>query len=87
MAYADLDGNGGICRQTRHTFARWVSESTGSIIETQDALGHKQAATTRIYVQRVAVKKERHSAEILDRLDLAVSGIGSRGRVPTFQSP
>ena len=37
-------------------FARWVSESTGSIIETQDALGHKHASTTRVYVQRVAVQ-------------------------------
>ena len=42
--------------QTRHTFARWVSESTGSIIETQDALGHKHVATTRVYVQRIAVQ-------------------------------
>jgi integrase len=33
--------------QTRHTFTRWVSESTGNIIEAQDALGHKHAATTR----------------------------------------
>jgi integrase len=53
-----------------HTFARWVSESTGSIIETQDALGPKHAATTRVYVQRVAVKKDRHSTSILDRLDV-----------------
>ena len=51
-------------------FARWVSESTGSIIEMQDAPGHKHAATTRVYVQRVAVKKDRHSTSILDRLDV-----------------
>jgi integrase len=56
--------------QTRHTFARRVSESTGSIIETQDALGHKHTATTRVYVQRVAVKRDRHSTTILDRLDI-----------------
>ena len=56
--------------QTRHTFARWVSELTGSIIETQDALGHKHAATTRVYVQRIAIKKDRHSTSILDRLDV-----------------
>jgi hypothetical protein len=47
-----------------------VSESTGSIIETQDALGHKHAATTRVYVQRIAIKKDRHSTSILDRLDV-----------------
>ncbi len=40
----------------------------GSIIETQDALGHKHAATTMVYVQRVAVKRDKHSAAILDRL-------------------
>jgi integrase len=69
--YARWAGIGDIhLHQTRHTFARWVSESTGSIIETQDALGHKHAATTRVYVQRVAVKRDRHSTTILDRLDV-----------------
>jgi hypothetical protein len=47
-----------------------VSESTGSIIETQNALGHRHAATTRVNVQRVAVKKDKHSTSILDRLDV-----------------
>ena len=56
--------------QTRQTFARWVSESPRSIIETQDALSHRHAATTRVYVKRVAVKKDRHSTSILDRLDV-----------------
>ena len=51
--------------QTRHTFARWVSESTGSIIET-----HWHAATTRIHVQRVAVKVDKHRVSILDRMDV-----------------
>jgi hypothetical protein len=51
-------------------FAHQVSESTGSIIETQDALGHKHAATTRVYVQRIAIKKDRHSTPILDRLNV-----------------
>ena len=40
-------------------------------IETQDALGHRHAATTRVYVQPVAIKKDKHSAAILDRLDLS----------------
>jgi len=56
--------------QTRHTFARWVSESTGSIIETQDALGHRHAAAMWVYVQRVAIKRDKHSTSILDRLDV-----------------
>jgi integrase len=69
--YARWAGIGDVhLHQTRHTFARWVSESTGSIIETQDALGHRHAATTRVYVQRVAVKKDRHSTSILDRLEV-----------------
>jgi integrase len=56
--------------QTRHTFARVVSEETGSIVETQDALGHKNAATTRVYVQRIGVKKDKHSAKIAARFGL-----------------
>ena len=47
-----------------------VEKKMGSIIETQDALGHKHPVTTRVYVQRVAVKKDRHSTSILDRLDI-----------------
>lgn len=53
--------------QTRHTFARIVAEETGSIIETQDALNHRNPSTTRIYVQRIAVKKDRHSRLISNR--------------------
>jgi integrase len=53
--------------QTRHTFARIVAEETGSIIETQDALNHSNPSTTRIYVQRIAVKKDRHSRLISKR--------------------
>jgi len=55
--------------QTRHTFARMVAEDSGSIIETQDALGHKSVATTRVYVQRIAVRRDRHSQSILNRLE------------------
>jgi integrase len=55
--------------QTRHTFARMVAENTGSIVETQDALGHKHVATTRVYVQRIAVRRDRHSESILKRID------------------
>jgi integrase/recombinase XerD len=54
--------------QTRHTYARIVSEETGSLIETQDALGHDSPKTTRIYVQRIAIKKDKHSKSISDRL-------------------
>lgn len=53
--------------QTRHTFARIVAEETGSIIETQDALNHSNPSTTRIYVQRIAVKRDKHSHLISKR--------------------
>lgn len=54
--------------KTRHTYARIVAEDTGSITETQDALGHKNLATTRVYVQRIAIKRDKHSKRISERL-------------------
>jgi site-specific recombinase XerD len=56
--------------QTRHTFARIISEETGSIVETQDALGHKNLATTRVYIGRIAVKRDKHSRRITARLNI-----------------
>jgi site-specific recombinase XerD len=56
--------------QTRHTFARIISEETGSIVETQDALGHKNLATTRVYIGRIAVKRDKHSQQITARLKI-----------------
>jgi integrase len=57
-------------RRTRHTFARMVAERTGSLSETQEALGHRHAATTRVYVDSVAKKRDKHSRHILAALDL-----------------
>jgi integrase len=54
--------------QTRHSFARIVAEEMGSITDTQDALGHRNAATTRVYVQRIAVKRDKVSGKIVSRL-------------------
>ncbi len=54
--------------QTRHTFARIVQETTGSFNETQEALDHENLATTRIYVQRIAVKADKHSRKIAERV-------------------
>jgi site-specific recombinase XerD len=56
--------------QTRHTFARIISEETGSIVETQDALGHKNLATTRVYIGRIAVKRDKHSGQVTARLKI-----------------
>jgi len=58
--------------QTRHTFARIVAEETGSIVETQDALGHKNLATTRVYVGRIAVKSDKYGPRIASRLKVGV---------------
>jgi integrase len=56
--------------QTRHTFARLVAELSGSLAETQEALGHRNLATTRVYVQRVAVRKDKFSTDIVKKLKL-----------------
>jgi integrase len=67
--YAREAGVGDIhLHQTRHSFARIVAEETGSITDTQDALGHRNAATTRVYVRRIAVKRDKHSGKVTDRL-------------------
>jgi integrase len=52
----------------RHTFAKIVSEYSESMAETQEALGHSNIKTTQIYVQRLAVKKDKHSKSIRDAL-------------------
>jgi integrase len=54
--------------QTRHTYARIVAEETGSFIETQEALDHENASTTRVYVQRITVKADKHSSKIAGRM-------------------
>jgi integrase len=59
--------------QIRHTFARLVAERTGSIAETQDALGHRNQATTRVYVRRIAIKRDKHSEQIARLFDLKVN--------------
>jgi integrase len=62
--------------QTRHTYARIVAEETGSFLEAQEALDHENAATTRVYVQRITVKKDRHGRKVADRMGLR----GGQGR-------
>jgi len=67
--YARQAGVGNVhLHQTRHSFARIVAEETGSITDTQDALGHRNAATTRIYVRRIAIKRDKHSEHISKRI-------------------
>ncbi len=57
--------------QTRHTYARIVAEETGSFLEAQEALDHENAATTRVYVQRITVKRDRHGSKVSARIKKA----------------
>jgi len=67
--YARAAGIGEVhLHQTRHTFARMVSEETGSISATQDALDHRNRATTSHYVQRIGVKRDLYSERIAARI-------------------
>jgi integrase len=54
---------------TRHTFARMVNEETGSLVETQEALDHEDLATTRIYLESIAIKRDKFSERISKRID------------------
>lgn len=69
--YAKQAGIGDIhLHQTRHTYARIVAEESGSMTTTQDELGHKNLATTRAYVQRIGLKRDKFSGVVADRLDV-----------------
>jgi len=56
--------------QFRHTFARIVAEESGSIIEAQEALGHKDIQTTQIYINRIKFKKDKYSKSMRERIKL-----------------
>ncbi len=60
--------------QTRHTYGRIVAEETGSMTATQDALDHANLSTTTVYVQRIAVKRDLHSAAVARRRKGATAG-------------
>jgi integrase len=59
--------------QTRHTYARIVAEETGSYLEAQEALDHENAATTRVYVQRITVKADKHGGKVAKRIRLSTA--------------
>lgn len=56
--------------QLRHTFGRMVADETGSLGEVQEALGHRNRSTTRVYVQRITRKRDKHSRRISERIRL-----------------
>ncbi len=54
--------------QLRHTFGRMIADETGSLDEVQEALGHRNRSTTRVYVQRITRKRDKHSRRISERI-------------------
>lgn len=60
--------------RARHTFARLVAESAGSLTEVQDALDHADLATTRVYVSRIRTKRDKHSRKIAERFHQGEEG-------------
>jgi integrase len=54
--------------QLRHTFGRMVADDAGSLDEVQEALGHSNRSTTRVYVQRIMRKRDKHSSRISERI-------------------
>jgi integrase len=56
--------------QLRHTFARLAGDLSGSVGEVSEALGHRAQSTTRLYLDRVGVKRDNFSTNIVQRLDL-----------------
>lgn len=69
--YADKAGLGDVhLHQTRHTVAALVGEETGDMNAVQQILGHENIATTRVYLDRIQVKQDKHSRAIAKRLKL-----------------
>ena len=69
--YASAAGLGDLhVHQLRHTFARLVGEDEGDLTKVQHALGHKNLATTRVYLPRVTTKRDTFSAGIARRFGL-----------------
>jgi site-specific recombinase XerD len=67
--YAVLANLGDIhLHQTRHTVARMVGEDSGDLTQVQTFLGHTNINTTRVYLNRVSIKRDRFSEAIAKRL-------------------
>jgi hypothetical protein len=47
-----------------------AARRSGALSETQDALGHRHASRSRIYVESIAVKTDKYSQHILEALEL-----------------
>src|SRR5258708_30501702 len=60
------------------TPARLVADPIRSLNDVQDALGHKNLSTTRVYVRRVAVTRDRHSVAVLALLVLSIGFVAGQ---------
>jgi hypothetical protein len=49
---------------------RILAESSGSAGGRQEAVGHRNQATTRVYMQRIAVKRDKFDTEVAKRMKL-----------------
>jgi len=69
--YAKRAGIGSIhIHQLRHNFARQFADETGSISLVSEALGHSNIATTKVYVERIGLHRDRASIRLAERLEL-----------------
>jgi len=69
--YAEEAGIGDMhLHQLRHSFARMAGDESGSLSAVSEALGHKNQATTRVYLQRVGVKGDKFSSALAERLGI-----------------
>lgn len=67
--YAAKAGIRGVnIHQTRHTYARIIFEDSGDLLETQSAFDHENQSTTRVYVNTIAVKRDKQSEKIARRI-------------------
>lgn len=69
--YAEAAGIAGFhLHALRHTYLSMVYEATGDEAAAQHEAGHKNASTTRVYLHRVAVRRDRYSGLVASKLGL-----------------
>src|SRR5262245_56762076 len=59
-----------ICTRRATPSRGWLPSGRAPSDRPEDALGHRHAATTRVYVESIAVKKDKYSQYILEALEL-----------------
>lgn len=77
---AGLDGNNFTPHSLRHSFATHLSEASGSIHVTQEALGHQHASTTQGYIHFDEPYISRKIGEVQKKIENAYRKRGKRGK-------